>query len=158
MCRVWLSSAQACLKITFMVLNILSSSKVFFFFRDWTSTKRIHSERGCKQLTTCLFGVVTAYSLSSRTVTHLARYPIGWMTTDRWSPITRYIVFYPDLLAVGGFMCDMCAHIVRQDYTRAHQAATIFSASWQLEARNKNFLWKVNSFSKANWVFLMVIV
>ena len=30
------------------------------------------------------------------------------------------IVLYPRLLAVGGVTCDMCACIVRQDYTGAH--------------------------------------
>ena len=30
------------------------------------------------------------------------------------------IVFYPDLLAVGGGTHDMCAGTVRQDYTGAH--------------------------------------
>ena len=38
----------------------------------------------------------------------------------RCSPITQYVVFYPDLLAVGGGTHDMCACIVRQDYTGAH--------------------------------------
>ena len=52
--------------------------------------------------------------------THLIRYALVPMTTARWSPITRYVVFYPDLLAVGGGTHDMCACIVRQDYTGAH--------------------------------------
>ena len=30
------------------------------------------------------------------------------VTTARWSPITRYLVFYPDLLAIGGGTHDMC--------------------------------------------------
>ena len=36
------------------------------------------------------------------------------------SPITQYLVFHPDLLAVGRVTHDMCACIVRQDYTGAH--------------------------------------
>ena len=52
--------------------------------------------------------------------THLIRYALVPMTTAKWSPITRYVVFYPDLLAVGGGTHDMCACIVRQDYTGAH--------------------------------------
>ena len=38
------------------------------------------------------------------------------------------------------------------------QAAIIFPASWQREERNQNFLWKINAFSQANGVFLMIIV
>ena len=38
----------------------------------------------------------------------------------RWSPITQYVVFNPDLLAVGGGTHDMYAGIVRQDYAGAH--------------------------------------
>jgi len=36
------------------------------------------------------------------------------------------------------------------------QGATIFPTSWQREARNQNFLWEINAFSKANGVFLMI--
>ena len=42
------------------------------------------------------------------------------VTTTRWSPITRYIVFNPVLLSIGGGTHDMCAGIVRQDHTGAH--------------------------------------
>ena len=52
--------------------------------------------------------------------THLIQYALVPVTTARWSPITRYVVFYPDLLAVGGDTHDMFACIVRQDYTGAH--------------------------------------
>ena len=52
--------------------------------------------------------------------THLIWYALVRVTMARWSPITHYIVFYPDLLAVGGGIHDMCACIVRQDYTGAH--------------------------------------
>ena len=58
--------------------------------------------------------------------THLIWYALVPMTTARWSPITRYVVFYPDLLAVGGGSRDMYAGIVRQDYTGAH----IHSLGW----------------------------
>ena len=61
----------------------------------------------CKQLSPCLSGV-------SRPAANVYR------LTARWSPITRSIVFYPDLLAVGGFTRDMCACKVRQDFTGAH--------------------------------------
>ena len=63
---------------------------------------------------------VMAYVHRFRAGTHLIRYALVPMTTARWSPITRYVVFYPDLLAVGGGTHDMCACIVRQDYTGAH--------------------------------------
>ena len=39
------------------------------------------------------------------------------MTTARWYPITRYIVLYPDLLAVGG-VTHNSYDIARQGYTR----------------------------------------
>ena len=61
-----------------------------------------------------------AYVHRFRAGTHLIRYALVPMTTARWSPITQYVVFYPDLLAVGGGTHDMCACIVRQDYTGAH--------------------------------------
>ena len=61
-----------------------------------------------------------AYALRFRAVTHLIWYALVRMTMARWSPITQYVVFYPDLLAVGGGTRDMCAGIVRQDYTGAH--------------------------------------
>ena len=35
-------------------------------------------------------------------------------------PNTTIIVLYPSLLAVGGATRDMCARIIRQDYTGAH--------------------------------------
>ena len=35
------------------------------------------------------------------------------LMSARWSPITQYIVLYPDLLAVGGVTRDMSACIVR---------------------------------------------
>ena len=63
---------------------------------------------------------VMAYALRIRAGTHLIRYALVRVTTARWSPITQYIVFYPDLLAVGGGTHDMCAGIVRQDHTGAH--------------------------------------
>ena len=40
--------------------------------------------------------------------------------SSKCSPITQYIVLYPNLLAVGSVTHDMCACIVRQDYTGAH--------------------------------------
>ena len=49
-----------------------------------------------------LIQVVKAYALRFWAVTHLIRYALVWVTTARLSPITQYIVFYPDLLAVGG--------------------------------------------------------
>ena len=63
---------------------------------------------------------VMAYVHRFRAGTHLIRYALFPMTTAKWSPITWYVVFYPDLLAVGGGTHDMCACIVRQDYTGAH--------------------------------------
>ena len=63
---------------------------------------------------------VMAYVLRFWALTHLIRYALVRVTTARWSPITHYIVFYPDLLAVGGGTHDMCTGIVRQDYTGAH--------------------------------------
>ena len=38
----------------------------------------------------------------------------------RRSPITQYVVLCPSLLAVGGVICDMCACLVRHDFTKAH--------------------------------------
>ena len=64
-------------------------------------------EVGYKQLSPCLTGV-------SRPAANVYR------LMARWSPITLYIVLYPNLLAVGGVTRDMCACIVRQDYTGAH--------------------------------------
>ena len=52
---------------------------------------------------------VTAYALMFWAVTHLIWYALVRVTMARWSPITQYIVFYPDLLAVGGGTHDMCA-------------------------------------------------
>ena len=63
---------------------------------------------------------VTAYALRFWAVTHLIWYALVRVTMARWSPITQYVVFYPDLLAVGGGTRDMYAGIVRQDYTGAH--------------------------------------
>ena len=53
-------------------------------------------------------------------MTHLIWYALVRVTMAMWFPITQYVVFYHDLLAVGGGARDMCAGIVRQDYTRAH--------------------------------------
>ena len=63
---------------------------------------------------------VTAYAPRFRAVTHLIWYALVRVTMARWSPITQDVVFYPDLLAVGGGTRDMYAGIVRQDYTGAH--------------------------------------
>ena len=61
-----------------------------------------------------------AYALRFKALTHLIRYTLVRVTTARWSPTTHYIVFYPNLLAVGVVTYDMRKGIVRQDYTGAH--------------------------------------
>ena len=86
-----------------------SSQKYLAIFRD-----------GLQTVIPLLIRGVAAYALRFWAVTHLIRYALVWVTTARWSPITHYIVFYPDLLAVGGGTRDMCTGIVRQDYTGAH--------------------------------------
>ena len=60
------------------------------------------------------------YSEKAFVVIKLIQYVLVPLTMARWFPITQYVVFYPYLLAVGGGTRDMCAGIVRQDYTGAH--------------------------------------
>ena len=74
---------------------------------------------------------VTAYALKFWAVTHLIWYALVWVTMARWSPITQYVVFYPDLLAVGGGTRDMHASVVRQDYTWTH----IHARGWKSPQR-----------------------
>ena len=40
-------------------------------------------------------------------VTYLIQYALVWVTMARWSPITHHVVFYPNLLAVGGGTHDI---------------------------------------------------
>ena len=62
---------------------------------------------------------VTAHILRFWAVTHFVWYALVWVTMARWSSITQFVVFRPDLLAIGGGTRDMCAGLVRQDYTGA---------------------------------------
>ena len=75
---------------------------------------------GLQTVNPLLIRGVTAYALRFRAVTHLIWYALVRVNMARWSPITQYVVFYPDLLAVGGGTRGMCSGIVRQDYTGAH--------------------------------------
>ena len=50
---------------------------------------------------------VMAYVLTFWAGTHILLYALVLVTTARWSPITQYVVFYPDLLAVGGGTHDI---------------------------------------------------
>ena len=47
----------------------------------------------------------------------------GASVFDDVVPNHTIVVLYPSLQAVGGFAHDMCACIVRQDYTGAHSHA-----------------------------------
>ena len=96
-----------------LLLNIF---KALMTCLKWLGRWYLLIQAGCKQLSPCLSG-------ASRPATNVYR------LTARWSPITLCIihynmytkfVLYTSLLAVGRVTHDMCACIVRQDYTGAH--------------------------------------
>merc|ERR1711873_234362 len=79
-------------------MHSFKSSNIVGHFQRWAANSYPPAQQGCHGL--------RPRNLSSDT---LWRYALVRVTTARWSPITQYIVFYPDLLAVGGCTHDMCA-------------------------------------------------
>ena len=83
---------------------------------------------GCKQLSPCLSGVSwpTPSGLSSNTWSSpsdygkVVPYHTMYYTVRCNVSYNTIIVFYPNLLVVGGGTHDKCAGIVRQNYTGAH--------------------------------------
>ena len=70
---------------------------------------------------------VMACGLRFWAVTHLIRYTLVRVTMARWSPITQYVVFYPNLLAVGGGTHDISAEIVHSPSFKERQMPEIQS-------------------------------